>query len=360
MIESCRQILLDSLDHVLKNGARTVLTIADYGTADGGTSLPVMNALVARARGTDPEREIQVVYNDQPTNEWKSVFNHVLGVLPVPGSDRSYLQVFPTGVYMMAAGRSFFEQTVVSNLVHLGLASTCMHWLSALPGTLPGALHHAQVPHGSASLEPFKRQAAKDWEQVLLHRARELRPGGRMLIVNFVIDEDGQYLGRTSAVAKSMYDEKYKCWSAMAKEGRITQDELNRTCFQMYYRTLQEHRAPLLDKSSEAYRAGLRMISCETKITPCPYRASWLANPTGQAALDYARDFVLTTRTWSNSTYESALDDRRSPAERHALVDELFERYAQEVAKEPSAHGMDYVHAFLLLEKVDASSGKRD
>lgn len=42
----------------------------------------------------------------------------------------------------------------------------------------------------------------------------------------------------------------------------------------------------------------------------------------------------------------------RTAAEKRALVDELFDRYAAAVAKAPGDHGMDYVHAFMVIEKV--------
>eukprot|EP00927_Polykrikos_kofoidii_P073554 TRINITY_DN69584_c0_g1_i1.p1 TRINITY_DN69584_c0_g1~~TRINITY_DN69584_c0_g1_i1.p1 ORF type:complete len:387 (+),score=63.23 TRINITY_DN69584_c0_g1_i1:60-1220(+) len=355
VINSIRPALLEALEEVTTSNSQpggSPLTICDYGTADGGTSLPTMNALVGRAKEKDPKRDIQVIYEDQPGNEWKSVFSHALGKLPVPGSKRSYLEAFPTGVYALAAGRSFYDQVIPACTLDLGLAATCMHWLSALPGQLPeGYMHHTQVPRSDPALGPFQKQAAVDWERILLHRARELRKGGRCLLVNFCHDAKGQCLGKTENLKACMYDEKYKCWKAMADEGRITKEELNRTTFPNYYRTEEETTAPLKDENSEVYKAGLRLVSCETKVVPCPYRACWLADPK-QDAITYARDFVLTTRTWSNSTYEAALDATRTPAERRALVDEMFERYAQEVAKEPAAHGMDYVHAHVMVTKT--------
>ena len=116
-------------------------------------------------------------------------------------------------------------------------------------------------------------------------------------------------------------------------------------------RTPEETEAPLKDPNSEVYKAGLRLVNSFTRVTPCPYRASWIANPQ-QDAITYARDYVLTTRTWSNATYLGGLSDSRSPEEKSALVDELFERYAQDVAKSPADHGMDYCHCILTVEKV--------
>lgn len=51
--------------------------------------------------------------------------------------------------------------------------------------------------------------------------------------------------------------------------------------------------------------------------------------------------FIPTTRTWSNSTYLSALGDHRSAEEKEAIVDEFFGRYEAEVAADPDNHAMD-------------------
>jgi hypothetical protein len=51
------------------------------------------------------------------------------------------------------------------------------------------------------------------------------------------------------------------------------------------------------------------------------------------------------------STFLTALDEHRS--DRKAVVDELFSRYAAAVADAPEDHGMDYVHSYLTVEKVD-------
>lgn len=281
------------------------LSICDFGTADAGTSLPVLNKIVDRAKEKDPEKDVMIQYEDQPTNEWRSVFAHVTGKNPVMGVKRTYLQAFPTGVYVSAVGRSFYDQCLPAKSLHMGFASTAMHWLSAHPGTFPdGAMHHTQVTAGDPSLLPFFKQAAADWEKILLARAPELKPGGRLLIQNFCVDESGQSLGKTNTIQKVLYDEKLKCWTAMASEGLITQEELARTAFPNYYRTVEEHCAPLKDETSPVFKAGLRLVSCHTKVTGCYFRAQRLADPDYKAksAIEYGRDAAVGARTWSNAT----------------------------------------------------------
>ena len=57
--------------------------IADFGTADAGTSLGLMCEVIDRVREREPGREVSIMYEDQLQNEWKSVFNHAFGNISV-------------------------------------------------------------------------------------------------------------------------------------------------------------------------------------------------------------------------------------------------------------------------------------
>ncbi|QDZ22095.1 SAM dependent carboxyl methyltransferase [Chloropicon primus] len=61
---------------------------------------------------------------------------------------------------------------------------------------------------------------------------------------------------------------------------------------------------------------------------------------------------IIGMRTWSNSSFLTALDEgKRSEAERQALVDELYQRYEDEVFQDPAVNHMDYVHHYIVMEK---------
>ena len=47
------------------------------------------------------------------------------------------------------------------------------------------------------------------------------------------------------------------------------QEELEEPTFNWCIRTVQEFKAPFLDKTSSVYRQGLRLVSLETAVTPC-------------------------------------------------------------------------------------------
>lgn len=51
-----------------------------------------------------------------------------------------------------------------------------MHWLREKPCDVTGALHHTMITVPEEA-ERFRIQAAKDWETLLLARAKEMASG---------------------------------------------------------------------------------------------------------------------------------------------------------------------------------------
>ena len=58
----------------------SAFTIVDYGCADGGTSMPLLYACVQELRKIHgDDLPISVIYEDQPVNDFKSLFLRVQG-----------------------------------------------------------------------------------------------------------------------------------------------------------------------------------------------------------------------------------------------------------------------------------------
>lgn len=349
VMQAVTPIVLGTLEKFNSKDKKT-FTICDYGTADGGTSMYLIKECVAKLRSANPKIEVNVLYEDQPVNDFKSLFMRLHSLIPGPPS---YLKEFD-GVYIAAVGTGFYEQCVPSNTVDLAFSSTAMHWLTRRPCPLKKVLHHSMCKD-SSELEPFKAQAARDWNTILEHRAAELAPGGQAVIVSFCIDQEGQCLGNTTNVKASMFQTMTDLWQGLVKEGRITQEEFENTTFNNYYRSVGEYSAPFNDPNSPIYKAGLRLVSIETKRVDCPYHQKWMKSGNKEdpeAAKKHAKWFVPTTRTWSNHTFYAGLSESRSEQERNQIVDLFFQRYEDLVAKAPEDHAMYYIHAYMHIEKV--------
>ncbi len=335
VIDAAAALVLDALGRMDLAGDGP-FAIADYGAADGGTSLGMMRQAVAAVRAAAPGRPVTVTYTDLPHNDFSALFQLVQG-----GDDPLGRQ---PDVHVFASGTSFYRQIFPAGTVALGFSATAMHWLSRLPTVIADHVHAVGAAPGERAL--FRAAALADWEAILLNRARELAPGGRLVLANFCQDAEGRYLGNTGGV--NMHDRFAHHWRALRDLGAITDAEFRRATFPQFYKTLEEFTAPFADPESPVRRAGLVLESAFTQVTGCPYAAEF--RTTGDAEA-FARRYLPTLRSWSESTFLGALDPTRPTAERRALVDRFYAAYEAEVAAAPAGHAMDYVHCFMVVAK---------
>ncbi len=151
------------------------IVIVDYGSSQGKNSLPPMRAVIRclRAR-VDSGRPISVVHVDQHANDFNTLF-HVLH------SDPERYSMDDVNVFPSAIGRSFYESVFPREQVDLGWSSYAAVWLSRIPALIPG--HFMCLASTGDVRAAFDRQAADDWRLFLSLRARELRSGGRLVVV---------------------------------------------------------------------------------------------------------------------------------------------------------------------------------
>ncbi|MGI9406452.1 MAG: SAM-dependent methyltransferase [Hyphomicrobiaceae bacterium] len=345
VIDHASGMLLDAAAAIPEPAPGHALRIADFGAADGGTSKETMFKLIGALKARFPDRQIQMTYTDLPSNDFSVLFKNMLGLTPDTG--HNYLSEFED-VFVDACGIGFHRQLLPDASLDIGFSATAMHYISEKPCEIENHVH--MVGAEGPTLGAYAERAASDWQNILLARAAELRPGGRLVILNFGKDEEGRYLGNTGGV--NMFNTFDRLWKDMAAEGRITGMEYVNASFSQFYRTKEEFCAPLLDESGPVHAAGLRLISARTGVTACPYRAAFDAANGAMSAREFAVSYVPTLRSWSETVFANGLDETRSANERAALVDEFYQRYEDLVADNPDGHAMDYVHCYLEIEKV--------
>ena len=109
-------------------------------------------------------------------------------------------------------------------------------------------------------------------EDILVARASELKPGGRLLTVNLALADDGRHMGNTGGA--NMFDVMNRLWRALADDGTITVSEYRRTTIPQYYRTRAEFHAPLLDPDGPVHGAGMRLVSAQSTVHAMPVRGA--------------------------------------------------------------------------------------
>ncbi len=345
VIDNCRQLMADAVNDILQSPdvdlTTQPFTIADFGAADGGTSLDLIGNTVNQIRTLKPDTSINVVYTDLPGADFGTLFRHVDNQIDgKPG----YLHN-DEKTHVFCSGLSFYRAILPAGTLHLGFSASAMHYLSSMPATINDHVH--AVFASQYEQAEYRAVAREDWQTILLRRSQELASGGRLVMANFCVDDNGYYLGNTGG--ENMFDNYNILWSGMRDNGIISDGEYRNTAFQQYYKTVEESLAPLKDPKNPVYQSGLTLDSAHTEIVACPFRTSFEQGQLNRE--QFSRQFVDTHRSWTETTFRAGLDDTRTEAEKQAILDQLYHRFQQLVYASPEGHGKDLLHLYLVAKK---------
>ncbi|KAL1203574.1 Loganic acid O-methyltransferase [Cardamine amara subsp. amara] len=220
----------------LTNHSFSSFTIADFGCSSGPNTILavdiIIQALYHKLSSSLPNTkapEFLVFFNDLSHTD----FNALFALLP---SQRPY---FAAGV-----PGSFYGNLFPKAHLNLAYSSCALCWLSVLPTELTDktspAYNRGKIHYTGASAEvaqAYSCQYKKDIKSFLQARSRELAEDGLMaLIVPGVPDG---FLD-CQASTGSEFDLLGSCLMDMAREGRITEEEVNSFNLPIYYPTPKE------------------------------------------------------------------------------------------------------------------------
>jgi len=340
VINLAADLVLNAVEAMKLPPELPVFQMLDMGCADGGTSLGMIGKVIERVEKTCPDAVFNIIYTDQPRNDFNALVQMIHGLGPF----ESYLERFQN-VRPLFSASSFYLPICPPNSVNLGFSATAMHWLRQKPCDLENHVH--MVGATGDALVKFAEQGKRDWERILLNRSKELVSGGRLVLVSFGRDEEGRYLGNTFGV--NMFDTFNEIWNEFLENGRISREEYVRMTLPQYYNTVEEFSAPLTDPASPVYQSGLRLVDVHTRIVPCPFAEEFKTHGNVKR---FANAYIPTIRSWNQSIFLGALDESRPLEERQELIESYYGTYHQRVLDAPEGHGMDYVHAYLIVEKI--------
>jgi hypothetical protein len=226
-----------AVNHVAVDASERPIVIADYGSSQGKNSLlPIRVAVRGLRKRVGSSRPISVFHIDQPCNDFNSLFE-------VLDTDPDRYTADDREVYPAAIGQSFYQPVLPPGSVHLGWSSYAAIWLSKLPAYIPG--HFIAVRSNGAVRTAFEQQAAADWKTFLALRARELRPGGRLIVVLPGLSDSG------TTGLEPLFDEANMVLGEMVTEGTITSDERSRMALMNHPRRKCDLLAPFGDGDFE-------------------------------------------------------------------------------------------------------------
>lgn len=308
------------------------LRVVDLGAADGGTAMTAWRNIVEQALARSDVSQVEIIANDLPGNDFNTLgqnLNRLAG-----GRDSVLVSMVP---------RSFYEACARDGEVSLFFSATAMHWLRERPRLIANHTHANATSDGEASAE-FAATAQKDWIDNLSRRARELAPGGQMVLVNLARDEKGRFLGRNLRDV-CMHDTLHGLWKTMHQEGQFDAGAYERATFQNYYKSEEELTCAFTSDPGELREVGLEIESSRIESVPCVYRKEY--DSTGNAQ-EFSQRLMRTVRSWSEHTFIDALDE--SP-DASRVVDDFYERYRTAIESSPNQHSMEYVQSYLHIRK---------
>lgn len=340
VIDGGTPLILEALASMDIPDVETPFTMADSGCADGGTSVTMVKTVLSEVRRRAPNRPIQMVYTDLPRNDFSQVFRNIHGETDIA----TYIDDIDN-LYVFASATSFHKPIFPPGTLNLGFSATASHYISEKPCTISNHVH--MVGAEGAERDAYVEQGRVDWESMLLNRASDLAVGGKLALFNFGIDEEGRYLGATGGV--NMFDTFNEIWAEFRDDGIITAQEYRDTNFPQSYRTVEQFTAPFLQEDNPVYKAGLRMEHVETRVVDCPYEVDFRDHGD---PVKFAREYIPTLRSWSETTFAAGLSPSRTAEDAQDILDRYFDAYEARVRESPAGHAMDYVHCYLIVEKV--------
>jgi hypothetical protein len=327
----------------LENAARVAtldlaggpIVIADYGSSQGRNSFAPMRAAITALRArVGPERQILVYHQDLPVNDFNALFE------ALANDPLSYAADLPN-VFPCAIGRSFYQQVLPSNHVHVGWCSYAAMWISRIPAQIPG--HFFALASTGAVRAAFLEQGARDWERFLSLRAAELRPGGRLIVVVPGANDDG-----TSAFHDIM-DRANATLADMVDEGAIAAGEREKMALGVWPRRRRDLLEPF---DGDGQHDGLTVEHCETNILP---DAAWADFERDGDKEALATKHALFFRTIFAPTLAGALKRGADPKRRLAFLAQLESGLRRRLADRPQPIHSRVVT--LVLAKSDEAKG---
>jgi hypothetical protein len=313
------------------------VVIADYGAASGHNSMaPIAAAIAALRQRTASDRAISVVHTDVPGNDFAGLFQTI-------ENDPDSYRRGASAVFSSAVGRSFYEQILPDNSVTLGWSSWAVQWLSRTPGPIPDQIQIA-CSDDSAPRAAYAQQAAEDWRQFLTHRGRELRPGGRLVLITMALRDDGAFGYELLLPAL------YELLLDLTGEGFLKDGEVER----MVIPTVGRRRADFLAPFGSSGEFGSLLAQMVDVFAG--EDGIWAAYERDHDAVAFGARWAAFSRASVFQTLALGLDEGLGDPRAAAFIAALEGRLAAKLARRPAR--MSLPLARLVLVKKDGRTSR--
>ncbi|WP_298959788.1 hypothetical protein [uncultured Roseibium sp.] len=312
------------------------IRLADFGCSEGHNSIAVMtealNTLLPRT-----SRSVQTIHSDLPTNDFSKLFLNLRPVgRSVYGSER---------VFSCVVAGSMYDQLVPNRSLHLAMTFNAIGFLSRRPlRQLPDYIFpngpSAARSNGKVSetdRQTFADLAKQDVADFLKVRARELAPGGKLIVQVFGRDSD-------ASTSDGIYDLLNDAILAFVESGEISREAYASYYQPVYMRSLEELTVPATDPSyavSDLFKLDQSM----SYEVPVPFNEAFQQD---SDLTQYAACYVNFFRAFTEAVLKNALPDN---AERDQLVDRVYAKALELLKANPEAYPFRYMAVAMLLTR---------
>jgi hypothetical protein len=312
------------------------ITVLDLGSSEGRNAIRLMAAIVAglRRRTGLP---LQTIYSDLASNNFNRLFANL--------EESRRVALFPVGVYHGAVGGSFYGPLLPPSTVHFATSFNAIHWLDRLPAVpLPDRTSYRR-PHpprpglavSPAATAAFARQAEQDLVRFLECRARELVPGGKLLLA-------GPGDTEQACIGDGLADVLNDACLDLVADGWLQREQYEGLTMPCYFRTVAELLAPL-EREDSPVRDAFAVDRAEALEIPPPFLVELRRN--GDVAA-YAAAYTGFLRAVSEPVVRAALNQ---PEGNGGTVDHLYERVRARLQAEPERYLFRYILVAALLTR---------
>lgn len=358
-VSTLHELTMQYLDTVPVKSSTEVFTIADYGTGDGFVSMALITKMIGHLKGRRGHQlPIQVLYEDQEKNDFNSLFNRLY-------DGTGYMSQFDN-VYPMATNTNFWKQCVPDGSCDVILCTNAVHWVSNPSYGFQDATIHISPRVTEGEFRHFRKEGAALWETFLLLRARELKPGGLLVMMSPSVPDNYRELVTQRGDAEANRSEtrlpvfRAHCdlegaWRDLKDAKEITEEEYRRYIMHMAYRSLQDINRPFQQVGSRVRQAGLTLNHLDEQFFPNLFGSAiqWphLAGDAERRQY-FADQMVVLFKTMVSAHLQGQLWDMRSDEEKRAIVERFFDAFRRRVASyEPDKYFLNAAFFRLVVTK---------
>ncbi|CAA0837165.1 S-adenosyl-L-methionine-dependent methyltransferases superfamily protein [Striga hermonthica] len=222
IVEGAKLLVRKSInEHINPRKTTLPFGIADLGCSIGPNTFLAVHSIIEFVKLKYEESDVfspefQVYFNDQTTND----FNSLLKSLPL---DREY--------YANATPGTFYARLFPSASLHVAHCSFSLHWLSRVPVEIldrdstaynKGKTHYVRARE--EVVRAYANQHVVDFNKFLNARAREIVPGGLLLLV-VPARPDG--CRHSEAFLNVVFDALGGCLVDLARKGLIDEEKVD-------------------------------------------------------------------------------------------------------------------------------------